>query len=162
MWPVASLPQSFSKTFFGKHQYSFQTGSRYSLPIFYTQCRRTYFFICEILFNFTRREQPKFLDRVPMAGKPGSSGIWKAPQCIRLFSWRKGFALIEGLFRVHSVLRTVPALPDRLPLKADPEAPGNFHPSFKYFWFAIRFFHAILFLIGRIWCIVASYRLSIY
>lgn len=28
MWPVASLPQSFPKTFFGKHQYSFQTGSR--------------------------------------------------------------------------------------------------------------------------------------
>ena len=28
MWPVASLPQSFPKTFFGKHQYSFQAGSR--------------------------------------------------------------------------------------------------------------------------------------
>lgn len=28
MWPVASFPQSFPKTFFGKHQYSFQTGSR--------------------------------------------------------------------------------------------------------------------------------------
>ena len=69
MWPVASLPQSFPKTFFGKHQYSFQTGSRscqvsngikgsiatdyagleldctgvpdIPLPIFYTKCRRT-------------------------------------------------------------------------------------------------------------------------
>ena len=28
MWPVASFPQSFPKIFFGKHQYSFQTGSR--------------------------------------------------------------------------------------------------------------------------------------
>ena len=48
---------------------------------------------------------------------------------------------------VHSVLRTLPALPERLSLKAVPEAPVNFHPSFKYSWFAIRFLHAILFLL---------------
>ena len=38
-------------------------------------------------------------------------------------------------------------LPDRLSLKADPPASVNFHPSFKYSWFAITFLHAILFLL---------------
>ena len=33
--------------------------------------------------------------------------------------------------RVHSVLRTVPALPDRLSLKVNPSASVNFHPSFQ-------------------------------
>ena len=49
--------------------------------------------------------------------------------------------------RVHSVLRTVPALPDRLSLKVNPSASVNFHPSFQYSGFAITFLHAILLLL---------------